>query len=219
MLNTPSAADMLWAERCYAAKLAPDGIWEIPLVLSDMSDAADSALSLPLPYRRLNAEVLDYLQDAAQDLPKKASARIVVYLPMDKIAPGMEERLNACLGVYRRIRLAQARKQERRALSEAVQAFIWGTAFMLACQAIRFAANFPDWPMLSSTLSEGLLVLGWVALWNPYERLLFSWRPEVRRRRLFERIAGFPVIVRPLPATAAARLAMPQRAGSARAGI
>lgn len=192
--------------RYYAPRRAPDGVWEIPLVLSDVSEASDSTLPLPLPYRRLNADVLEYLEDAAQDLPKKAAARIAVYLPAEKIAPEMQAKLNAYLGVFRRAKLAQAKRRERRALHDVLKALVWGAAFMLGCQIVRYFANFPDWPTLTNTISEGLLVLGWVALWNPYDRLLFSWLPEVQRRRRIERLALFPVELRPLPADAAALL-------------
>lgn len=47
------------------------------------------------------------------------------------------------------------------------------------------------------TLSEGLLILGWVAMWRPVEVFLYDWWPEFGRRRLFLRIAGMSVEVRP----------------------
>ena len=201
-------AALLCQERYYCVQAAPDGVYEIPLVLSDIADAADSDLPLPLPYRRLNADVLEYIEDAAVDLPKRAAARIVVYLPIGKIAPGLESRLNAYLGLYRRLRIDKVKRLERRALNDVLKALLWGVVFMLCCQIVRYFADFPTLPTVTSTISEGMLVLGWVALWNPYDRLLFAWSPEVRRRRLWERIASFPLVLRPLTGTAASRLAV-----------
>jgi hypothetical protein len=45
------------------------------------------------------------------------------------------------------------------------------------------------------TLGEGLIVLGWIALWRPTEMLAYEWIPLVRRRRLYERLAGMRVAV------------------------
>jgi len=42
-------------------------------------------------------------------------------------------------------------------------------------------------------LSEGLLILGWVAMWKPVEIFLYDWWPDLDRRRLFERIAHIQI--------------------------
>ena len=76
---------------------------------------------------------------------------------------------------------------------------LWGFVFMLGCQIVRWLANFPDHPTITSTISEGMLVLGWVALWNPYDRLLFSWWPAVKQSRLVRRIAQAQVVFKPSP--------------------
>lgn len=47
----------------YGPKTGADGVWELPLVLETVSEASGSTIPLPLPYRRLNAEVLEYLED------------------------------------------------------------------------------------------------------------------------------------------------------------
>jgi hypothetical protein len=51
-------------------------------------------------------------------------------------------------------------------------------------------------PMLPQALDEGLIILGWIALWRPAEMLAYEWIPLVRKRRLYERLAGVRVAVR-----------------------
>jgi hypothetical protein len=51
-------------------------------------------------------------------------------------------------------------------------------------------------PDLTRAIDEGLIVLGWIALWRPTEMLAYEWIPLVRKRRLFERLAGMRVAVR-----------------------
>jgi hypothetical protein len=59
---------------------------------------------------------------------------------------------------------------------------------------------------LSRGLDEGLIVLGWIALWRPVEVLAYGWVPLYRKRRLYQRLARIQVSVRcePAPAHAAA---------------
>ena len=75
----------------YGPKTGADGVWELPLVLETVSEASGTTIPLPLPYRRLNAEVLEYLEDVAQLVPKDEEARIVVYLPMEQIQPRSQQ--------------------------------------------------------------------------------------------------------------------------------
>lgn len=150
----------------YRPKIGADGIWELPLVLETVSEANGTTIPLPLPYRKLNAEVLEYLEDVAQQMPKGEEARIVVYLPMEQIQPGLEQKLNKVIDIYGDVRLARLKREEKRALRAALSALAWGFAFMLVCQIFGVFADFPEHPTLTNTISEGFLVLGWVALWK-----------------------------------------------------
>ncbi len=190
----------------YRPKPGADGVWELPLVLETVAEASETTIPLPLPYRKLNAEVLEYLEDVAQQVPKGEEARIVVYLPMEEIQPGFEQKLNKVLDIYGDARLEKLKREEKRALGASLSALAWGFAFMLVCQIIGVLADFPEHPTLTNTISEGFLVLGWVALWKPFETLLFDWRPSVERTKLHERLAAMPVVLRPLPATLKSRL-------------
>lgn len=100
----------------YVPKTGADGVWELPLVLETVSEASGTTIPLPLPYRRLNAEVLEYLEDVAQLVPKDEEARIVVYLPMEQIQPGFEQKLNKVLNIYGSVRFAKLKREEKRAM-------------------------------------------------------------------------------------------------------
>lgn len=97
-------------------------MWELPLVLETVSEASGTTIPLPLPYRRLNAEVLEYLEDVAQLVPKDEEARIVVYLPMEQIQPGFEQNLNKVLNIYGSVRLAKLKREEKRAMGASLSA-------------------------------------------------------------------------------------------------
>lgn len=148
----------------YRPKIGADGIWELPLVLETVSEANGTTIPLPLPYRKLNAEVLEYLEDVAQQMPKGEEARIVVYLPIEEIQQGLEQKLNKVLDIYGDARLEKLKREEKRALGASLSALAWGFAFMLVCQIIGVLADFPKYPTLTNTISEGFLVLGWVGL-------------------------------------------------------
>lgn len=130
----------------YTPKTGADGVWELPLVLETVAEASETTIPLPLPYRKLNAEVLEYLEDVAQQMPKGEEARIVVYLPIEEIQQGLEQKLNKVLDIYGDARLEKLKREEKRALGASLSALAWGFAFMLVCQIIGVLADFPNSP-------------------------------------------------------------------------
>ena len=42
---------------------------------------------------------------------------------------------------------------------------------------------------LGAALSEGLIILGWVANWRPLEIFLYDWWPVIGLRRLYRRLS------------------------------
>ena len=47
-------------------------------------------------------------------------------------------------------------------------------------------------------VDEGLLIVGWVAMWGPLDVFLYGWWPIAGRRRLFAYLARLDVELRPL---------------------
>jgi hypothetical protein len=50
---------------------------------------------------------------------------------------------------------------------------------------------------MHSIIDEGLLIMGWVAMWRPIETFLYDWWPIRSRRTLLDEIAHMPIEVRP----------------------
>lgn len=54
------------------------------------------------------------------------------------------------------------------------------------------AGWFPGNAMAQIT-REGLIIVGWVAMWRPLEVFLYNWWPIRAEARLFERLSAMPV--------------------------
>jgi hypothetical protein len=42
-------------------------------------------------------------------------------------------------------------------------------------------------------LQEGLVILGWVAMWRPLQIFLYDWWPVRHHAQLYQRLAAMPV--------------------------
>ena len=48
---------------------------------------------------------------------------------------------------------------------------------------------------VSAIVCEGMLIIGWVAMWRPLEIFLYEWVPIRRRCRILATLAKIPVVV------------------------
>jgi hypothetical protein len=101
---------------------------------------------------------------------------------------------------YFEYRSRHTREQLRLLLGRGAISLSIGLAFLGGCLLLRQllvgVANSGV-----TIVSEGLLILGWVAMWRPVEIFLYDWWPELGRRKLFDRIARMQIETRTGDAT------------------
>lgn len=178
-----------------------DGSVEVRIFLSSISNAFDTTTPVPLPYIELQPELVSLIHECLEALPKKKKVSLITILLPESETKNPVTTTFAELFIHRYIteRVERHKRLERDALREMLRALFYGFGFMAACQIVRYLTQWVDFPTLAQTISEGLLVLGWVALWNPYDRWLFDWLPKRRKRQEIEKLIGVKVQIAALP--------------------
>jgi hypothetical protein len=69
-----------------------------------------------------------------------------------------------------------------------------GLVFLFVCNFIRLWLPTED--MAARTINEGLLIIGWVAMWKPLDILLYEWWPLMADSRLYGRLSEILVEVK-----------------------
>ena len=69
-----------------------------------------------------------------------------------------------------------------------------GVVFLFVCIVIRQLAY--SFGSVSEIVAEGMLIVGWVAMWRPLEIFLYDWWPIRRRSLVLGKLAAMPVTVR-----------------------
>lgn len=104
------------------------------------------------------------------------------------LQPAVEHYYERLAGSARR-RLRDERRLGRLALLGGITIFLVSMTARSVLASL-FHAGAPR------ILDEGLIILGWLALWRPLELLVYGWVPLYRHRRLYERLAAIRVSVR-----------------------
>lgn len=158
----------------------------------------------PAPFREkdLDPAAGTYIEDAVRDIGPGQRCRLVVHLPEPECRSEDARTLPHALVHYFEYRAQQSRVELRRLLARGLVSLVIGLAFMFACLSLR------RWLMAlgsNGVITEGLLLIGWVALWRPVEIFLYDWWPIRRRQGRFVSIARMPVEIRGEPAPMEAR--------------
>ena len=178
----------------HRAPEAETGVIEIRLThLNQLFNTFDPS---PFHERDLDQDAEDYIVASADEYPLKRPLRLVIYLPASEVPPPGEHGLPHAIHNYFAYQLDMARRRLRSQLRQGRAALLIGLAFLLTCLSLRQLALSLEPGSAGQILSEGLLIVGWVAMWRPLEIFLYEWWPIRRVCRLFDKLSTIPVVVR-----------------------
>ena len=127
--------------------------------------------------------------------------KLVIYLPRTTQEPALAAEPEAAIGHHfahqareQETELSELRRLGRKELAVGLLVMLFATLV-----GVALTNAFPDSRFIE-TIEHSLIIFGWVALWRPIEILLYDRWPLIRARKLFQRLATAPVVVRPATA-------------------
>lgn len=68
----------------------------------------------------------------------------------------------------------------------------FGLSFLILCVffAIKFVGEIT---IVSRVIYEGLIIIGWVALWKPINIFLYEWWPFLRKKRVYKLLSNIKI--------------------------
>lgn len=192
---TRSAARHMMKARSHSAA-------SVSIHVRDLSQMFSSLDPSPFWDRDLDRNAAAFIEDEFSDKRSASLWHLHVHTQGDPALAG--DLQTAVENYYGRMATAARRELvEHRRMGRL--ALLVGLAVFILCMTAR-EVLLRAFGVLPQALDEGLIILGWIALWKPTEMLAYEWVPLVRKRRLYERLAGVRVAVRASPpvATAAA---------------
>ena len=177
--------------------MTSDPVHTIDLRIRTLGQLFDSMDPSPFREKSLDDKASRWLLDSVREHPRDAPLQVVVYLPESlRIAA---HNLPDAIRNHFRFALEQARRELRWHMASGWRALAVGLVLLTACVVAGslIAAEFGDSAHAGlRIIDEGLLILGWVALWRPLDILLFDrfeWRAGLRP---LSRLADVPVELR-----------------------
>jgi hypothetical protein len=167
----------------------------IELRLRDVKQLFDSFDPAPFHEKDLDRDAEEFIVSWAREFPPDAPLTFRLHLPRDQQALEPERIVTDAVHNYFAYRAELARLELRRTLQQGRSSLVVGVLFLAACMALRELARTVSEADWTHFVQEGLLIIGWVAMWRPIELLLYDWWPPRRMRRTYENLARMRVEV------------------------
>ena len=157
----------------------------------------------PFQERDLDPRAAEFIVEWSRDLPGSAPLALVVHLDRAAGPPEEAAALRDAIHEFFHQRAVGSRRQLRELFRRGRTSLTIALLFLAAAIAASdaLAMWFPD-SHVTSVLREGLLIVGWVAMWRPGEVFLYDWWPIRAEARLYDRLSAMPVRIEYHAATA-----------------
>ena len=141
--------------------------------------------------KALSRDAESYIVELAGEHGRAAPLRLIVHAPVS-IKPHAAEIVHA---VHAHFELAhvQCRRRYQRRMRIGRALLVAGTAVLGIALLLRALLGDPGDRAMIVAIGEGLLILGWVAMWRPLEILLFERLENHEQSALLRRLAGISV--------------------------
>lgn len=173
-------------------------ITEIELRLTTLGQLFNSLDPSPFHEKEIDREAEDYIVGAADEASLHEPVVLVIRLTGSTVAESAAGIVPDAVHNHFQYRLEGIQRRLGFLFREGRIALLIGLIFLFACISIRELVFVPGSGALSQMMAEGLLILGWVAMWRPLQIFLYDWWPVRHQSRLYEKLAKMPVVVRPL---------------------
>lgn len=143
----------------------------------------------------LNADVRAHLLDEWEWVRKAPPDSLVVWAPEAERATADEGAVATAITASLRSAARPLRIADPMPRSERIASRI-GVALLFVCIAVSTALDRSSEDVFVEGVSQGILVLGWVSLWLPAERVVAGTIPHFFNRRRFAEFAEIEVELR-----------------------
>jgi hypothetical protein len=167
----------------------------IEIKLSRLGQLFNSLDPSPFHERDLDQDAEEYIIGSAEEIARQRPLRLVVHLPADQLPATGAPDLGEAVHNYFAYREANERRRLRLLFHDGRIALATGLAFLFSCVLLRELAFSLGHGATSDLLGEGLLIIGWVAMWRPLEIFLYEWVPLRRRCGVLAKLSTMPVTV------------------------
>jgi hypothetical protein len=168
----------------------------IELELNNIYQLFNSFDPSPFLEKDLDDNAENYIVQSVSEFSLKTSLKLVLYLSENSVDKAIDI-LPDAIHHYFSYRKQNAEKELRAIFRLGRTSLTIGITFLFICITLsELIARFKN-ETLVRIFQEGLLILGWVAMWKPLEIFLYDWWSIYNRQKIFDKLSHIEIDIRP----------------------
>jgi hypothetical protein len=178
---------------CSGDELA-EGCTVIELNLRELTQLFDSLDPSPFHEKDLDGNAEEYIVESVKEQPTRGQHALVLHVDQPAIHPDEGRVVGDAIRVHFERRAKLLWRELRQLIRRGFISLVIGLAFLMGVFMLARTLGRPvgesSWPTM---WREGLLIVGWVAMWRPLEIFLYDWWPLLGEQRLHTRLSRIQV--------------------------
>jgi len=164
----------------------------IELRMREIAQLFNSLDPSPFLERDLDANAEEFIVSWAAEIPIHYELRLVIHLAS---SPTPTVDVREAVRSYFQHRAEHKQREFSQLLWRGRLSLLVGVLFLAACLGGAELVKLLSVGAVERMVREGLLIVGWVAMWRPLEIYLYDWWPLRTERRNLQRLARMEVTV------------------------
>lgn len=185
--SSPKGTEALYREQ--------DGKLLIEIELKSLMQIFNSFDPAPFHEKELDASAEVYIYNLVAEFPLKTPLELMIYLPSSETGKETGETLKEAIKNHFSYKNLLTDMELRRFLQRGRRNMAIAVVFLFLCLLIIGLLSTVEGGLLKTMLSEGLTIIGWVAMWEPVNVFLYGWWPLVQKKNIYNKILGMDVKV------------------------
>lgn len=172
---------------------------QIEIELNSLMQIFNSFDPAPFHEKELDANAEVYIYNSVVEFPLRKPLELMIYLPASEIGKDTRETLEKAIKNHFSYKSLLTDIELRMALQRGRRNLAIGFLFLFLCLLTIGLLSTLKGDLLKNTLSEGLTIIGWVAMWEPVNVFLYGWWPLAQKKNFYNKIIGMDVKVSSCP--------------------
>ena len=166
----------------------------IEVRLRDVRQLFDAMDPSPFREKDVDPKAEEFIVDSLKELSPRKPHGIVIHLDQPTGLPDEDRMVGDAVRIHFARKAGLLLRDFRRLRRRGVVSLAIGAAFLAVAFGLsQLVARFAGDGAIARLFREGLLIVGWVAMWRPLEIFLYDWWPILGDKRIYDRLSQIPV--------------------------
>jgi hypothetical protein len=170
-----------------------DSVKHIDIKIKKPSQLFNSFDPSPFIEKDLDDDAIEFIMSYIREFGLGVDSNIRIHFPHHMKNKFSEKDVKKAIHRFFSYKKDIAQKNVHVQIIEGQKSLGVGILFLISCLFIREFFFSHNMTVAGIIIREGLMIGGWVGMWNPISNILYDWWPMYREKKVYEKISEMKI--------------------------